>query len=171
MKRHTKIALAVLAATIAVGGTAFAVKADYGERRGGHHDKHGARAEWMFERYDANKDGKITKAEIETARKASIAKYDADKDGKLSLEEFQGLFNEIMRHRMVRMFQKLDRDGDAKVTEAEIARKVDRMMSWLDRDNNGEIERGEMGRGRMGHHGGRDDDDDDDRGHRGGYHR
>ena len=131
-------------------------------RRRGHHGKSGDRAEWLFERYDANQDGKITKEEITAARKASLTKYDANKDGQLSLEEFQGMFNEIMRHRMVRMFQKLDRDGDAKVSEAEIARRVDRMMAHLDRDDNGEIERGELKRKHKGH-----DRDRDERGHHG----
>ncbi|MEQ8228340.1 MAG: EF-hand domain-containing protein [Rhodospirillales bacterium] len=142
MKRHTKAALGILVASAVIGGTAFAVDAGYR----GHHGKSGERADWLFDRFDADKDGKITKAEIEASRKGSLAKYDTDKDGQLSLEEFQGLYTEIMRQRMVRMFQKLDRDGDAKVTDAELARKMDRMMARLDRDDNGEIERNELKR-------------------------
>lgn len=165
MKNHTKLVLASLAAAAVIGGAAFAVEAGYR----GHDGKSGKHAEWMFERFDANRDGKITKAEIEASRKASMSKYDADKDGQLSLDEFQGLFNEIMRHRMVRMFQKLDRDGDAKVSEAEIARKTDRMMGWLDRDENGEIERSEMKRPR--HHDRDHDKDDDDHHEHGRHHR
>ena len=158
MKTRTKIILGALAVATAIGGTAVAVKA---EARGPH-GKPGDRAEWLFERYDANNDGKITKDEITAARKASITKYDADKDGQLSLDEFQGVFNEIMRHRMVRMFQKLDRDGDAKVSEAEIARRVDRMMAHLDRNDDGEIERGELKRKHKDR-----DHDRDERGHHG----
>jgi len=158
MKTPTKIVLGALAVAAAIGGTAAAVQAD----TRGPHGKSFDRAEWLFERYDANQDGKITKEEITAARKASLTKYDANKDGQLSLEEFQGMFNEIMRHRMVRMFQKLDRDGDAKVSEAEIARRVDRMMAHLDRDDNGEIERGELKRKHKGH-----DRDRDERGHHG----
>ena len=123
-----------------------------------------AQTEHLFERYDTNQAGKITKDEITAARKASITKYDADKDGQLSLDEFQGVFNEIMRHRMVRMFQKLDRDGDAKVSEAEIARRVDRMMAHLDRNDDGEIERGELKRKHKGHD---RDHDRDERGRHG----
>ena len=126
MKTHTKIVLGALAVATAVGGTAVAVQAD----TRGHHGK-------SFDRT--------------AARKASITKYDANKDGQLSLDEFQGLFNEIMRQRMVRMFQKLDRDGDAKVTEAEITRRVDRMMARLDRNDDGEIERSELKRKHKGH--------------------
>lgn len=158
MKTHSKIVLGALAVATVIGGAAFAAQADYR----GHHGKSAERADWLFERYDANQDGKITKDEIAAARKASLAKYDADKDGQLSLDEFQGLFNEIMRHRMVRMFQKLDRDGDAKVSEAEIARRVDRMMAHLDRNDDGEIERGEMKRKHKDR-----DHDRDERGHHG----
>ncbi|HBC07177.1 MAG TPA: hypothetical protein DC046_06275 [Rhodospirillaceae bacterium] len=160
MKTHTKIVLGALVAAMAIGTTAVAVQA--GSR--GHHGKSFDRAEHLFERYDTNQDGKITKDEIASARKASITKYDADKNGQLSLDEFQGLFNEIMRHRMVRMFQKLDRDGDAKVSEAEIARRVDRMMAHLDRNDDGEIERGELKRKHKGHD---RDHDRDERGHHG----
>ena len=160
MKTHTKIVLGALVAAMAIGTTAVAVQA--GSR--GHHGKSFDRAEHLFERYDTNQDGKITKDEIASARKASITKYDADKNGQLSLDEFQGLFNEIMRHRMVRMFQKLDRDGDAKVSEAEIARRVDRMMAHLDRNDDGEIERSELKRKHKGHD---RDHDRDERGHHG----
>ncbi|MEP0340116.1 MAG: hypothetical protein ABJ388_05555 [Alphaproteobacteria bacterium] len=160
MKTHTKIVLGALVAAMAIGTTAVAVQA--GSR--GHHGKSFDRAEHLFERYDTNQDGKITKDEIASARKASITKYDADKNGQLSLDEFQGLFNEIMRHRMVRMFQKLDRDGDAKVSEAEIARRVDRMMAHLDRNDDGEIERGELKRKHKGHD---RDHDRDERGRHG----
>ena len=160
MKTHTKIVLGALVAAMALGTTAVAVQA--GSR--GHHGKSFDRAEHLFERYDTNQDGKITKDEITAARKASITKYDADKNGQLSLDEFQGLFNEIMRHRMVRMFQKLDRDGDAKVSEAEIARRVDRMMAHLDRNDDGEIERGELKRKHKGHD---RDHDRDERGRHG----
>lgn len=160
MKTHTKIVLGALVAAMAIGTTAVAVQA--GSR--GHHGKSFDRAEHLFERYDTNQDGKITKDEITAARKASITKYDTDKNGQLSLDEFQGLFNEIMRHRMVRMFQKLDRDGDAKVSEAEIARRVDRMMAHLDRNDDGEIERSELKRKHKGHD---RDHDRDERGHHG----
>ena len=67
-------------------------------------------------RYDANKDGKVTQEEIDTNRVARHGKYDANGDGKLSLEEFQGLWLEAYRRKMVREFQKFDVDGDAAVT-------------------------------------------------------
>ena len=142
---RSKIVLGALTAVM-LGGTAFAVHADYGKRGGGH-------GEMLFERFDANKDGKITKDEIAAVTKKSVTEYDKNKDGKLSLDEFQGLFNEIMHQRMVRMFQRLDSDGDAQVTEGEIAKKTDRLMARMDRNDDGEIERGE---GRP-HHGMRGD--------------
>lgn len=161
-KSKTFIVTVALAAVIGVAaaGTTFAsYRSSYhGGSWGGHRDHQ----DMLFERFDANQDGKITKLEIEARRKQSIAKYDADKSGSLSLDEFQGLFNEIMRHRMVRMFQRIDRDGDAKVTDKEIAVRLDRMMGWLDRDNDGVIKKDEMRRDK-GRHG--------ESGHKGKYDR
>ena len=139
MKTKSKIIIgtAVLAAVIGIS----AVGATHADSRGGHH---GDRLDMLFERFDANQDGKITKQEIDTRRKQTMDKYDADKDGTLSLGEFQGVFNEIMRHRMVRMFQRIDRDGDAKLTEKEITRLLDRMMGKLDRNGDGVIEKADM---------------------------
>ena len=167
LKRSTKIVLGTVLAAAALFGTAsLAVQADY---RGGHEGRHGGtmgpgRAEMLFEKFDTNHDGKITKAEIAAVEKDSLAKYDADKNGALSIGEFQGLFDEIMHQRMVRMFQHLDRDGDGKITEAELAQPMDNMMARMDRDGKGEISKSDMQKPRWFHHRG----DDDDRGeHRG----
>ena len=163
MKTKSKIIFgtAALAAVIGIA----AVGTTHAGYRSGHHGGswggHGDRQDMLFERFDTNQDGKITKPEIDAHRKQTIGKHDADKSGDLSLGEFQGVFNEIMRQHMVRMFQRLDRDGDAKVTESEIARRLDRMMGWLDRDADGVIEKDEM-RSHKSH---------GDRGHQGGHER
>jgi Ca2+-binding EF-hand superfamily protein len=48
---------------------------------------------------------------------------------------------------MVDHFQSLDDDGDALVTMAEITRPMDRMLSYLDRNNDGAITKDELRRG------------------------
>jgi len=153
MKAKPKIIIGTVALAAVIGISA--VGATHAGGRSGHH---GDRQEMLFERFDANQDGKITKQEIDARRKQTMDKYDADKNGNLSLGEFQGVFNEIMRHRMVRMFQRIDWDGDAKVTEKEIAHRLDRMMSWLDRNGDGVIEkddmRGHKSQGERHHQGG-----------------
>ena len=94
-----------------------------GHHSGGHygrwHHSGGERANMsrsFMHRYDANKDGEVTQEEIDSNRVARHSKYDANGDGKLSLEEFQGLWMEAYRRKMVREFQEFDVDGDAAVT-------------------------------------------------------
>lgn len=117
----------------------------------------------MFDKFDVDKDGAVSKAEISQVRKAELAKYDANKDGKLSLDEFQNLWLELARDRMVDHFQRLDNNGDAVVSEDEVASPMDRMMSFMDQNGDGMLTKKELlslhrkGGGSMRHH---DDDDD-----------
>ncbi|NQV54573.1 MAG: hypothetical protein HQ503_01825 [Rhodospirillales bacterium] len=118
----------------------------------------------MMEQFDADKDGTITAAEIAKLQKDQIAKYDKNGDGKLSLDEFQGLWTEHMKERMVDHFQALDNDGDALVTEAEIGRITKHMTDRMDRNRDGNITQDEMQGGhRMGRHHNDDDNDDDNK--------
>ena len=94
-----------------------------GHHSGGHHGRwhhggedRGKMSRSFKRRYDANKDGEVTQEEIDTNRVARHGKYDANGDGKLSLEEFQGLWMEAYRRKMVREFQRFDVDGDASIT-------------------------------------------------------
>ena len=165
MEKRTKIILAGAAAVLVIAGTT-----GIGMARSGHmggfmkHDRH-AMVGKIFDRFDTDKDGAVSKAEVDALRKAEIAKHDANKDGKISLQEFETLWVGYMRERMVDHFQKLDDDGDAQVTEDEIARPLNTIMSWLDRNNDEKLTKDEL---RKGHRWGRkhrymDRDDDDDR--------
>ena len=134
-----------------------------GHMGGGHMGPRGEMMRQMFDLADADKDGKVTQAEIDKARDERFAKYDANKDGKLNLEEFEGLLREITRPMTVRAFQHLDPDGDAAITAEELARPTAGIVSRMDRNGDGALS--EDGRGRH-HWWDRDDDDkksDDDR--------
>lgn len=125
--------------------------------RGGYERSHGPRggrhmAKRIFERYDVDKDGAITKAEIEEVRTADFAAADTNGDGEISLEEFKAAFQDRSNDRMVRVFQRLDRDGDGIVTQAEVDRMANRMFNRLDRDDNGVVEK--VRGGKRGHDGG-----------------
>jgi hypothetical protein len=88
MQKNTKIALAALAGLIAIGGVAVA---NQGWRHGfrGHGPMEFSQ---LAERYDANKDGKISQEEIDTNRANWLAEFDGDKSGTLALAEFQTLW-------------------------------------------------------------------------------
>ena len=147
----------------------FSMHGHHGKGRHGHHGGFHRQAEKMFDAIDANKDGKVTAAEIDGHRSAKIAAYDANRDGKLQLDEFQGLWLEHARSRMVDHFQFLDDDGDGNVTDAEIKSPMAHMAQRLDRNDDGVVSRDEIKpRKKWYHkfspwHDDDDDDDDDDR--------
>jgi hypothetical protein len=163
MKTHTKIAIA--AGIVVIGGVAVA---SAGMARGGfgNHGGHwsgGARA-MLMEQFDANQDGKLTKAEIDDSLRDRMVSADGNGDGKLDLDEFQPLLVEIMRPKIVDGFQFLDADGDAVITMEEIERPVTRIVSRLDRNDDGELTDEEMQRRHRGwgrgHHNHEDSDND-----------
>ncbi|MGI9434439.1 MAG: EF-hand domain-containing protein [Geminicoccaceae bacterium] len=165
MKTHTKIAIATSVAVIgglALVGTSMA--------RGGFHKGHGpfgGGAAMMMQQFDVDQDGKLTRAEIDDGLRSRITSADRDGDGNLNLEEFQPLLVEVMQPRIVKGFQFLDTDGDAVITPDEIEQPLNRMVSHLDRNDDGDLSadelqkrRGGWGRGHHGH--------DDDHHKRGG---
>jgi len=156
MTRTTKLLLTTGA--IALGAAAFAGAslADGGWGRhhggGGHHG--GAPGERLFEAFDANQDGRLTQAEVDQARQAKLAEFDADGDGSLDLEEYQALWLDAMRERMVDQFQAHDDDGDGVVTAEEFGERFSGIVSRLDDDGDGEVTMDELRERRMrGHHG------------------
>lgn len=82
-----------------------------------------ARAPFMHGpmRADANKDGKLTKAEVTAAAEQMFAKLDANGDGKITKEE-----RDAMRQkRFDERFAKLDTDGNGQVSKAEFQAQRD----------------------------------------------
>jgi Ca2+-binding EF-hand superfamily protein len=134
MTRATR--LLVTTAALALGVTALAGASLAG---GGHHGRgHGGGA-WLFENFDANDDGRLTQVEIEQVRGSQLAEFDADRNGSLSLDEYQALWLDAMRERMVDRFQAHDDDGDGLVTAEEFGKRFDGIVSHLDDDGDGEV--------------------------------
>ncbi len=169
MQKRTTIILASAIAGVvgvaAVGGAVAGGKG-YGEHRGwGHHGMHmgGHSGGWghkrghgmrhmiknFAKRYDADKDGKISQAEIDTNRTEWHKKFDADGNGTLSLKEFEGLWLEAKRQRMVRAFQKFDTDGDAQMSLGEYTEPMAGVVERWDRNGDGVLSRDD--RRRRGH--------------------
>ena len=116
--------------------------------------KDGKRAEYMemrFQQMDADKDGKITAAEIESFHAARFAAADANGNGKLSLEEMDAARAEQRQERFGRMIAKLDKDGDGQLSAEEMPMRGERMMK-LDTDGDGAVSLDEM-KAAKGHHG------------------
>lgn len=93
----------------------------------------------VFELADADKDGKLTQAEIDAARTQRFESHDANGDGKLSLAEFESLFAEVTEPVTVRAFQFLDPDGDAQITMEEFAKPGARLVERFDRNGDGAL--------------------------------
>ena len=167
MTRTSKIVLASVLGigAIAAAGAVTAGGGHWGGKHGwGHGGMHRGGMHLMAI-YDADKDGKLTQAEIDTGRAGQFAEFDADKDGALSLDEYQALWASAMRPMMVDLFQKHDDDGDARVTMDEFTSRSRHMVDYMDRDGDGAIGAGDRGHGMRhwdGHHGDHRDDDKDD---------
>lgn len=106
----------------------------------------GARGPMLFERFDADEDGTLTQDEVNQVRAEQLATFDADGDGSLSLEEYEALWLEAMRERMVDRFQAHDDDGDGVVTGDEFGERTNRLVQRFDRDGDGTITLDEMQR-------------------------
>ncbi len=152
--------ISALVGIVAIGGVSFADRREHrgdhdrydyrghGFKRGEHHGRRGGwhRGERLFERFDANEDGTLTQSEVDQTRREQFASFDADSDGKLSLQEYQALWSDGMRNRMVDRFQGLDDDGDAAITSDEFLAPFGKVVSRMDRDDNGELTHDELRR-------------------------
>jgi len=171
MQKTTMALLSALGIATAGAGIAYAAgpqgMGEMMHHARGHHG--GAN---LLETFDAIGDGQLTQAEIDAFRASRLAAFDADKDGKLSLSEYQALWLDAYRERMVDEFQRHDDDGDALVTVEEFSEPFARLVSRLDRNGDGVVTGEEMaprrhrdisdrGERRRMHR-----DDDDDRGMR-----
>ncbi len=96
-----------------------------------------ARAEALIERFDADGDGIVTQAEIDTARAAELAAFDADGDGNLTLEEYQAYWLDRFYERMVDAFQELDANGDGEITVEEFNAGLANIVARLDQNGDG----------------------------------
>ena len=125
----------------------------------------------MFDRFDADGDGTVTKEEIAAKRTADAVALDANGDGKLSAEE---LVAADMRRVQLRVEERVkariaaqDADGDGMLSAAELAMPEMPMMMFERLDANGDgalgkdelaaakarMQGGMMGRGERGGHG------------------
>ena len=156
MTNISKTIIAALIAVMAVGsGIATAQTAPTsGEARihnahffgggHGHHGKRGGHSGMMLQimsQIDADGSRSITQDEVDAFRTAKVRDADTSGDGNLTLEEFETLFAEMVRNRMIDAFQHLDDDGDGLVTGAEMDDRFGGIVARMDRNGDGELSR------------------------------
>ena len=166
MKRSTKLALAAVA-TLGLGAVAMPVIAQQTHMQhggmmgggmgmmGGHDNMMGGAMDMMMggggsyamATFDTDSDGTLSPEEMTAGIQAELSTYDTDANGTLSLEEFAVMHAAHTRPMTVRAFQMHDADGDAQVTEAEMAAMAAMMQNRMSE------RQGDMpgaGRGMMG---------------------
>ncbi|NJM84323.1 MAG: calcium-binding protein [Tabrizicola sp.] len=157
VERKTVLVLAVILAT----GAATTALAERGEPRG-------AMLMDAFDAMDADKDGKVTEAEIADHRRATFTAADADGNGLLSVQELKQMgkaADEVRQDRRVaRMMERMDADGDGSLSASELsAMQGSRMFARVDADKDGAITKAEVEAARdrqaARKHGGADKDD------------
>ncbi|NNU81297.1 hypothetical protein HMH01_12700 [Halovulum dunhuangense] len=147
MRKHRIGALlGATALTLAMVGIAVAQDRD-GWRGGhggghamGHHDGPrgaGRAGQRLIEAHDGNGDGSVSQEEIDTARADRLARFDTDGNGVLDLAEYEALWLDAMRERMVDRFQAHDDDGDGSVTVAEFGADTSGLVARFDRNGDG----------------------------------
>lgn len=168
MKKSTKLAVAFV--TLAgIGAVALSAQADngfhkrqeaqgdgqgmgsHGGGQGGHHGmqqgmRHGGGGHGsghmmgMMETFDTNGDGKLSQEEIDQTRSERFGGFDTDGDQALTLAEYEKLWLDAKRERMVDRFQHLDADGNGQVTAEEFKAPYAKMVRRMDHNEDGVID-------------------------------
>jgi Ca2+-binding EF-hand superfamily protein len=160
MSAPKKSAIAVLAVMGALlGSAALAEKGGMGMGRdgmGGPGDGRGAMLNEQFDTIDADKDGKLSYAELEANRKAEFDAADTNKDGTLSAEELSARalarFQEKLAERSQAMLDNMDNDSSGGLSQDEMGEGPGmRNFARIDADNDGFVTKEEIQAG-MKHH-------------------
>lgn len=146
MKKSTMTVLAVLGLSAAVLATALpgVMQAETGPDAMGP-----AKMMERFDEIDADKDGKVTEAEIAAFRAARFTAADTDKNGSLSAEELSAMHMAEMQSRMgqhaSKMIERLDGNADGQLSAEEFAEMGQRKSPFerADVDGDGAVSKAE----------------------------
>ena len=149
-RRYLKyLPLVIAAAGIAtlIGTRSFADSHAMGPDGG-----HGHWGRWLIQEMDANKDGKVTQAEIDAFEAARAAEIDANHDGKITADEIQAFREKERAKRQAAMLARMDTNGDGSVSVQEYEAAQTWRLARMDRNGDGTIDEQDMqGGGGMQH--------------------
>jgi hypothetical protein len=156
MKRLQTLRLPLAAAALAIVGgfAAVSLAGDMG-KHGGRHGHHGHWSRMMLTQMDADKDGTVTRAEIDAHEAARAAEIDADKNGTITVDELIAHHEKMRQQHMAERLKAMDQNGDGNVSLEEYEAAHTWRMARLDRNGDGKIEPDEMRfrhRGERHHH-------------------
>lgn len=114
----------------------------------------------LFDTFDTDNDGKITRAEFDEVRGQLFASADTNGSGSFTLEDFSNIWLTLNDKRIVRKFQRADKDGDLAISKEEHTDRVKNLVERMDRNGDGVITKADFKRGKKGRglHGGRHGD-------------
>jgi len=137
--KRLAVSAAALTIALAFGGTASAKRGKRG-KSGKHCVPTFMKAE--HDKFDANKDGKLSHGErlamMQAHHAAALAKYDADGDGELNDQERK----KLRYDKMVEHFEALDTNRDAEIARAEAkgsCTPLERRFDDIDTDDDSSI--------------------------------
>ncbi len=147
--KKSRVAAVALASVALLGGVAVMAEAGPG--------KHGGVGKGFallkIQQADLDGDGVITREELKKARQQRFAGMDADKDGKVSIAELDAAIMKRLERRKVRMryrlLGRLDANGDGVIGKDEFMRVGMPLFNRLDADGDGKVTRQEMARMRQ----------------------
>ena len=98
----------------------------------------------LFERLDANRDGKITNEEMVVLTSQRFTRIDVDNDGNITAVELQAKMKTNAEKRSKRVMKRADSNGDGMITREEFLAQAEKRFARVDTDKNGAISMEEL---------------------------
>lgn len=102
----------------------------------------------IMERYDSNRDGIVTRAEMEAGLKADFAAADTNHDGRLDEDETRAVNEQRWSEGLSTTSTLVDWNHDGFVDSNEFAGTARSLFAELDRDGDGKLTPKELGKAR-----------------------